>query len=75
MMKNVNNVKVWLPFMPPIIVPLWRLNGIFHCLASSANWIERSSNLFDAGVAQVPGTFLLVDPLKASALYSVTAYT
>ena len=30
--------------------------------------------LFDARVAQAPGTFMLVDPLKTSSLDSVTAY-
>ena len=74
MMKNVKNIKVWYPFMPRFTIPLWRKNGIFPILDFSANWIKRSSNLFYSRVAQAPGSFMLVDPLKTSSLDSVTAY-
>ena len=36
--------------------------------------LKRSSNLFDARVAQAPGSFMLADYLKTSYLDSVTAY-
>ena len=74
MMKTVKNIKVWYAFMPRFTVPLWRLNGIFQILDFSANWIKQSSNLSDSRVAQAPGSFTLVDPLKTSSLDSVTAY-
>ena len=47
---------------------------LFPLLDFSVNWIKRSSNFFDAIVAQEPGSFMLVDPLKTSPLDSVTAY-
>ena len=55
---------------------------LFHYdvkMVFSTSWLlqqtESSGHLFDARVAQVPGTYLLADPLKSSALDSVTTFT
>ena len=46
---------------------------LFHSL-TSAYWINSSSNLLDAELALASAAVLLVDPLKSSAMDSVTEY-
>ena len=73
MMKNVKTSKFdtrlchVLPFR-------YDVKMVFFHILTFQRTESRSSNLFDASVAQASVSFMLVDPLKTSSLDSVTAY-
>ena len=73
-MKNVKKHQSLIPVYATFYRSIMALKWYFPLFDFSANWIKRSSNLFDARVAQAPWSFMLVDPLKTSSSDSVSAY-
>ena len=68
--KRQNLIPVYAAFYRSIMTLKWQ----FPLLGFLANWIKKTSNVFDARMAQTPGTFLSFGLLKMSSLDSVTAY-